>query len=94
MVGCMTATTSVVSYVKPRLTTACGWPPSSQQTRKSAPSRLVFRSRLRRACLVEFAWPAHLRRTRHIGDFRAWKDHDAYQRTLERLLRDLRVETT
>jgi hypothetical protein len=32
------------------------------------------------------------------GDFRAWKDHDVYQRTyqrtLERLLRDLRVETT
>ena len=39
------------------------------------------------------AWAAHLRRTRHIGNFRAWKDHDAYQRTLERLLRDLRVET-
>jgi hypothetical protein len=34
------------------------------------------------------------RPTRHIGDFRAWKDHDAYQRTLERLLRDLRVEAT
>jgi hypothetical protein len=51
----VTATTSVASYVKPRLTTACGWPPSSQQTRKSAPSRLVFRSRLRLACLIEFA---------------------------------------
>ena len=38
------------------------------------------------------AWAVHLRRSRHIGDFRAWKDHDAYQRTLERLLRDLRVE--
>jgi hypothetical protein len=23
-----------------------------------------------------------------------WKDHDAYQKTLARLLRDLRVETT
>ena len=39
------------------------------------------------------AWAAKLRRSRNIGDFRAWKDHDAYQRTLERLLRDLRVET-
>jgi hypothetical protein len=38
------------------------------------------------------AWAAKLRRSRNIGDFRAWKDHDAYQRTLERLLRDLRVE--
>jgi hypothetical protein len=40
------------------------------------------------------AWAGHLRRTCHIGDFRAWKDHDAYQHTLARLLRDLRVEAT
>jgi hypothetical protein len=40
------------------------------------------------------AWAAKLRAGRNIGDFRAWKDHDAYQRTLERLLRDLRVEMT
>ena len=25
------------------------------------------------------AWAAKLRDNRHIGDFRAWKDHDAYQ---------------
>jgi uncharacterized protein YjbI with pentapeptide repeats len=36
------------------------------------------------------AWALKLRDNRNIGDFRAWKDHDAYQRTLERLLRDLR----
>jgi hypothetical protein len=28
----------------------------------------------------------------HRDDFRAWKDHDAYQKALERVLRDLRVE--
>jgi uncharacterized protein YjbI with pentapeptide repeats len=39
------------------------------------------------ACAVK------LREGRNIGDFRTWKDHDAYQRTLTRLLRDLRVET-
>jgi uncharacterized protein YjbI with pentapeptide repeats len=39
------------------------------------------------------AWALKLRDNRNIGDFRHWKDHDAYQRTLERLLRDLRVET-
>jgi hypothetical protein len=39
------------------------------------------------------AWATKLRRSRHTGHFCAWKDHDAYQRTLERLLRDLRVET-
>jgi hypothetical protein len=38
------------------------------------------------------AWAAKLRAGRNIGDFRAWKDHDAYQRALERVLRDLRVE--
>ncbi len=39
------------------------------------------------------AWAANLRRTRHIGDFRAWKDHDPYQKSLDRLLRDLKAES-
>jgi hypothetical protein len=26
------------------------------------------------------------------GDFTRWKEHDAYQKALDRLLRDLRVE--
>ena len=34
------------------------------------------------------AWAASLRRMRHIGDFRAWKDHDQYQKSFDRLLRD------
>ncbi|HEY0605250.1 MAG TPA: toll/interleukin-1 receptor domain-containing protein [Herpetosiphonaceae bacterium] len=33
-------------------------------------------------------WAAQLR-ARHIGDFRAWKDHDSYQAAFSRLLRDL-----
>ena len=37
------------------------------------------------------AWAASLRRMRHIGDFRAWKDHDQYQKSFDRLLRDLRA---
>jgi hypothetical protein len=37
-------------------------------------------------------WAIKLRDNRNIGDFRNWKDHDAYQKTLVRLLRDLRVE--
>jgi hypothetical protein len=40
------------------------------------------------------AWAASLRRMRHIGDFRAWKDHDQYQRSFDRLLRDLKAEST
>ncbi len=37
------------------------------------------------------AWAASLRRTRHIGDFQNWKDHDAFQKAFERLLRDLKA---
>ena len=37
------------------------------------------------------AWAADIRRVRHIGDFRAWKDHDQYQKSFERLLRDLKA---
>ena len=37
------------------------------------------------------AWAADIRRTRHIGDFTDWKNHDAYQKAFERLLRDLKV---
>ena len=36
------------------------------------------------------AWAAVIRRTRHIGDFRKWKDHDESQKALGRLLRDLK----
>ncbi len=35
------------------------------------------------------AWAADIRRTRHIGDFHKWKDHDSYKKAFERLLRDL-----
>jgi hypothetical protein len=38
------------------------------------------------------AWAADIRRTRHIGDFTHWKDHDAYQQAFQRLLRDLKAE--
>jgi uncharacterized protein YjbI with pentapeptide repeats len=37
------------------------------------------------------AWAANLRRTRYIGDFSQWQDHEAYQQSLARLLRDLTV---
>jgi len=41
---------------------------------------------------IEVGWPALIRNTRHIGDFRNWKDHDAYQQAFGRLLRDLKAE--
>ena len=41
---------------------------------------------------IEGGWPALIRNTRNIGDFTRWKRHDAYQKALERLLRDLEAE--
>ncbi|HEX8566020.1 MAG TPA: toll/interleukin-1 receptor domain-containing protein [Pyrinomonadaceae bacterium] len=38
------------------------------------------------------AWAALIRRTRHIGDFRYWKQHDEYQKALHKLLRDLKSQ--
>ena len=40
------------------------------------------------------AWAADIRRTRHIGDFREWKNHDSYKKAFDRLLRDLKAEST
>ena len=36
------------------------------------------------------SWAATIRRTRHIGDFTAWTDPEAYTLAFERLLRDLK----
>lgn len=36
-------------------------------------------------------WAVKLRDQRNIGDFRKWKDHDAYQQAFERVLRDLKA---
>jgi uncharacterized protein YjbI with pentapeptide repeats len=40
---------------------------------------------------AEEAWAAEIRRTRHIGDFREWKDHNEYQKAFGRLMRDLKA---
>jgi hypothetical protein len=40
---------------------------------------------------TEQAWAADIRRTRHIGDFRDWKNHGSYKKAFERLLRDLKA---
>ncbi len=41
---------------------------------------------------IEAGWPADVRRTRHIGDFNNWKDHDQYQKAFNRLIRDLKAD--
>jgi hypothetical protein len=54
---------------------------------------VLFPIRLDDAVMAsDTAWAASIRRTRHIGDFRRWKEHDAYQRAFERLLRDLKSD--
>lgn len=37
--------------------------------------------------------PTALRQERNIGNFSCWKDHDAYQKAFDRLLRDLKAES-
>jgi len=39
------------------------------------------------------AWASDIRRTRHIGDFRQWRDQVGYKTALRRLIRDLSTET-
>jgi uncharacterized protein YjbI with pentapeptide repeats len=39
-------------------------------------------------------WARLLHGQRHIGDFTGWKEHDSYQKSFDRLMRDLRVETS
>jgi len=41
---------------------------------------------------VEIGWPADIRRTRNIGDFRRWRTPDTYQEAFARLMHDLEVE--
>src|SRR6266699_4105796 len=57
-------------------------------------SPVLFPVRLDRAVMESTtAWAAHIKRTRHIGDFTDWKNHDAYQKAFYRLLRDLKAES-
>ena len=52
---------------------------------------VLFPVRLDNAVMtMNIGWAAEVRRTRHIGDFRRWKEHDEYERALGRLLRDLK----
>ena len=43
---------------------------------------------------IQNGWAADIRRTRNIGDFKKWKDRDAYYQSFDRLLRDLKTERT
>lgn len=52
---------------------------------------ILFPIRIDNAVMkTDQAWAADIRRQRHIGDFSNWKDHDAYKKGFDRLLRDLK----
>jgi hypothetical protein len=41
---------------------------------------------------VPSGWAADIRRSRNIGDFKLWGNHDSYKKAFDRLLRDLKAE--
>jgi uncharacterized protein YjbI with pentapeptide repeats len=43
---------------------------------------------------IKTGWLQLIRNTRHIADFRRWKNHDSYQKAFTRLFRDLSVKAT
>jgi hypothetical protein len=61
-----------------------------ERTRKQV---VLFPVRLDDAVIkTSEGWARLLRGQRNIGDFSRWKEHDSYQESLERLMRDLRVK--
>src|ERR1039458_10326925 len=63
-----------------------------EKERRSPGDTVLFPIRLDDAVMESNrAWAADIRRTRHIGDFRKWKDHDSLKNAFERLLRDLQT---
>jgi TIR domain-containing protein/pentapeptide repeat protein len=54
---------------------------------------VLFPVRLDEAVMeTDEAWAAKLRASRNIGDFRHWKNHDRYVKSLKRVLRDLQAQ--
>ncbi len=65
---------------------------SALEREHNAKRLVLFPIRIDEAVVnTQMAWAASLRRQRHIGDFTSWKNHDAYQQSFDRLLRDLKV---
>jgi hypothetical protein len=64
-----------------------------EKERKSPGKTVLFPIRLDDAVMkTDQAWAADIRRTRHIGDFSNWKNHDEYKKAFDRLLRDLKAK--
>jgi hypothetical protein len=62
---------------------------------RSQKRTVLFPVRLDDAVLkVEVGWPADIRGSRHIGDFRKWRNPETYQKAFARLLGDLKAEAS
>lgn len=63
-----------------------------QESQQKKP--LLFPIRIDEAVMkTEEAWAADIRRTKHIGDFTQWKQHDAYQQAFTKLLQNLKSQS-
>jgi hypothetical protein len=63
-----------------------------ERTRKQV---VLFPVRLDNAVMqTSEGWARLLRGQRNIGDFSRWKEHNSYQNSFERLMRDLRVDAS
>jgi hypothetical protein len=72
-------------WVKKEVETAMEWEAEQNHI-------MLFPVRLDNSIMeMKSGWPADIRRTRHIGDFTDWKNHDLYTKALARLLRDLKA---
>jgi uncharacterized protein YjbI with pentapeptide repeats len=64
-----------------------------EKERQHSGTTVLFPIRLDDAVMeTKQAWAASLRRTRHIGEFNDWKNHDRYKKAFDRLLRDLKAQ--
>jgi hypothetical protein len=63
-----------------------------RKERQPEGSTALFPIRLDDSILsISEGWPALIKDTRHIGDFRRWKEHDEYRKAFYRLLADLKA---
>ncbi len=68
---------------------------SAKELQGSEPTTALFPIRIDEAVMqTNVMWADTIRRTRHIGDFTRWKDHDSYRAAFDRLLRDLKGEAS
>lgn len=66
---------------------------SAMERERKEKRTILFPIRLDDAVMtIESGWPADIWRTRNIGDFRRWKNNDTYQKSFDRLLRDLKAQ--